>query len=110
MVCHTDQRKYGRAEAVVKADGNYDGVSTYRINDIAMGNLPNQIHKIHMSAGLVKTGYNYGGVLYEEACKFPQDVRNCTKCHDGSATVDREDRAGRQLEERTQPPGLRRLP
>jgi OmcA/MtrC family decaheme c-type cytochrome len=87
VVCHTDQRKYGRAEAVVKADGNYDGASTYRINGIAMGNNANNIHKIHMSANLTKTGYNFGGVLYEEACKFPQDIRNCTKCHDGSATA-----------------------
>jgi OmcA/MtrC family decaheme c-type cytochrome len=39
-----------------------------------------------MSANLSKIGYNYGGIAYEEACKFPQDVRNCTKCHDGSPT------------------------
>jgi OmcA/MtrC family decaheme c-type cytochrome len=86
VVCHTEQRKYGQPEATVLADGNYDGKSTYRINGLAVGNLPQHIHKIHMSANLTKTGYNYGGVLYEEACKFPQDIRNCTKCHDGSAT------------------------
>jgi OmcA/MtrC family decaheme c-type cytochrome len=86
VVCHTEQRKYGQPEATVVAGGNYDGKNTYRINGIAVGNLPQHIHKIHMSANLTKTGYNYGGILYEEACKFPQDIRNCTKCHDGSAT------------------------
>jgi OmcA/MtrC family decaheme c-type cytochrome len=86
VVCHTDQRKYGRTEAVVVAGGNYDGVSTNRINGLAVGNLAPHIHKLHMSANLTKIGYNYGGIAYETACKFPQDVRNCTKCHDGSAT------------------------
>ena len=47
--------------------------------------------------------------LYNETL-FPQDIRNCTKCHDGSADLDGQDRAGRQLEERAQPAGLRRLP
>ncbi|CAG4883522.1 conserved exported protein of unknown function [Georgfuchsia toluolica] len=85
VVCHTEQRKYGRTEAVVLADGNYDGLSTYRINGLAVGKLAPHIHKIHMSEFLLKAGYNYGGVRYEEACKFPQDIRNCTKCHDGTA-------------------------
>ena len=51
----------------------------------AVGNLPNHIHKIHMGEFLAKKNYNYGGVLYNETL-FPQDLRNCTKCHDGSAT------------------------
>lgn len=99
VVCHTDQRKYGQAEAVVNAAGNYDsttdpvtqkpvvtGKGTYRINGLAVGNLKTHIHKIHMSEALTKIGYNYGGIAYEVACRFPQDIRNCTKCHDGSAT------------------------
>jgi len=89
VVCHTDQRKYGRAEAVVIPNatngGNYDGKNTYKINTLGVGNLKTHIHKIHMSENLTKTGYNYGGIAYETACKFPQDVRNCTKCHDNSA-------------------------
>ncbi|MBI4290507.1 MAG: OmcA/MtrC family decaheme c-type cytochrome [Betaproteobacteria bacterium] len=85
-VCHTEQRKYGRTEAVVDAAGNYDGASTYRTNGLAVGNLRQHIHKIHFSKELTKTGYNYAGLILEEACKFPQDLRNCTKCHDGSAT------------------------
>jgi OmcA/MtrC family decaheme c-type cytochrome len=100
IVCHTDQRKYGRAEATVipGINGNYDatpdpatpghllGNGTYKINGLGVGNLKTHIHKIHMSAGLTKIGYNFGDIAYETACKFPQDVRNCTKCHDGSAT------------------------
>lgn len=82
VVCHTEQRKYGRSEATTTATG-YSG-STYRINDIAVGNFPNQIHKIHFGKMLSKDGYDYAGVKFKEI-KFPQDARNCTKCHDGSA-------------------------
>lgn len=83
VVCHTEQRKYGRSEATTTATG-YSG-STYRINDIAVGNFPNQIHKIHFGKMLSKDGYDYAGVKFKEI-KFPQDARNCTTCHDGSAT------------------------
>ena len=51
---------------------------------MAVGNLPNQIHKTHMGKLLTKDGYNYAGILFNEI-RFPQDIRNCTKCHDGSA-------------------------
>ncbi len=86
VTCHTEQLKYGSAEAKVDAAGNYDGVNTFKINGLSVARLPSHIHKIHMSEFLTKTGYNVGGVKYEEACKLPQDIRNCTKCHDGSAT------------------------
>jgi len=86
VVCHTNQLKYGHAEAVVDAKGNYDGKDTFKINGLSAAALPSHIHKIHMSEGLTKTGYKVGSIVYETACKFPQDVRNCTKCHDGSAT------------------------
>jgi OmcA/MtrC family decaheme c-type cytochrome len=55
----------------------------------AVGNLPNMIHKIHMGTHLVKQGYNYNNDdlgLFNEV-RFPRDVRNCTTCHDGSATA-----------------------
>ncbi|MBI2316607.1 MAG: OmcA/MtrC family decaheme c-type cytochrome, partial [Betaproteobacteria bacterium] len=84
VVCHTDQRRYGRTEATIT--GLAFSGSTYLVDGRAIGNLPNHIHKIHMGAMLVKTGYNYANVLYNEI-KFPQDIRNCTKCHDGSATA-----------------------
>ena len=75
---------------------------------------PRMIHQTHMGArngvvpgsGLVKTGYNLNGhcnspgqLGYNAAkppsnqaqcynqLQYPQDVRNCTKCHDGSASA-----------------------
>lgn len=81
VVCHSDQRKYGRAEATTTATG-YSG-STYRINGMAVGNLPVLVHKIHMGEDLAKDGYNFANVLFNEVT-FPQDKRNCTKCHDGT--------------------------
>ena len=45
------------------------------------------IHKIHRGAGLPSvvagTPYVVNGADYSKAA-FPQDVRNCTKCHDGT--------------------------
>ncbi|MFA5913600.1 MAG: OmcA/MtrC family decaheme c-type cytochrome [Burkholderiales bacterium] len=83
VVCHTDQRRYGRSEATTTATG-YSG-STYLINGISVGNFPTEIHKIHMGKELTKTGYNYGGVLLNEVT-YPQSITNCAKCHDGSDT------------------------
>ena len=84
VVCHTDQRKYGRTEAVTTATG-YSG-SIYVIGGRSVFDLPTFIHKIHMGEELMKTGYNAGGVLFNEVT-YPQDQRNCVKCHDGSATA-----------------------
>jgi OmcA/MtrC family decaheme c-type cytochrome len=52
--------------------------------------LKNMAHKIHMGAELTKTytiwGYQDSVNGYNDV-KFPQDLRNCTKCHDGSANA-----------------------
>jgi len=86
VVCHTEQRKYGRTEAGYDpATLTFTSSNTYVVDGRAVGNLPNHIHKTHMGAFLAKKNYNYGGLLYNETL-FPQDLRNCTKCHDGSAT------------------------
>ncbi|MFO1327989.1 MAG: OmcA/MtrC family decaheme c-type cytochrome [Rubrivivax sp.] len=85
MVCHTDQRKYGRTEATINAATLAFTSTTERVDGRAAGNMPNNIHKIHMGKMLAKKNYNYAGVVYNEV-GFPQDIRNCTKCHDGSAT------------------------
>jgi OmcA/MtrC family decaheme c-type cytochrome len=90
VVCHTEQRKYGRTEATFTAatlttPPIFTSSSTYLVDGRAVGNFPNHIHHTHMGALLVKQNYNYGGVLYNSIL-FPQDLRNCTKCHDGSAT------------------------
>ncbi len=85
VVCHTEQRKYGRTEATYDpATLTFSG-NTYVVDGRAIGNLPNHIHHIHMGENLAKKSYNYGGLVYNETL-FPQDLRNCTKCHDGSAT------------------------
>ncbi|MBE0549669.1 MAG: OmcA/MtrC family decaheme c-type cytochrome [Rubrivivax sp.] len=88
VVCHTEQRRYGRAEATASS---INGVvktftgSTYMLDGRTIGDLPNFIHKTHLGEMLANKNYNYGGVLFNEV-KYPQDVRNCTKCHDGSDT------------------------
>ena len=87
VVCHTDQRKYGRTEATATTNGfvrTFSG-STYVVDGRSVGNLPNLIHKTHLGGLLVNQNYNFGGVLLNET-KYPQDIRNCTKCHDGSDT------------------------
>jgi OmcA/MtrC family decaheme c-type cytochrome len=89
VVCHTDQRRYGGAEAVVaSANGavrTFSSAGTSIVDGRAVGNLPNLIHKVHQGKLLVNQAYNFGGVKFNEVL-FPQDNRNCTKCHDGSAT------------------------
>jgi OmcA/MtrC family decaheme c-type cytochrome len=90
VVCHTEQRKYGRTEAPIDAATwtfTYPGTgSTTAFVNVVDGrsvyNLPNFIHKIHMGEYLVKKNYQSNIPLNET--KFPQDIRNCTKCHDGS--------------------------
>jgi OmcA/MtrC family decaheme c-type cytochrome len=85
VVCHTEQRKYGQTEATINTATLTFTSATNKVDGRAVGNLPNHIHHIHMGEHLAKKNYNYGGVLYNEVL-FPQDLRNCTKCHDGSLT------------------------
>ena len=84
VTCHNDQRKYGNAETTTTATG-YSG-NTYKINDKAVGDLPAFLHRLHMGKELSKTGYNYGGVLFNEVT-YPQTITNCAKCHDGAKTA-----------------------
>jgi OmcA/MtrC family decaheme c-type cytochrome len=89
VVCHTEQRKYGQVEAAVAStDGavrTFAASGTRVVDGRAIGNLPNYIHKLHMSKLLVNQDYNYAGVSLNEPT-YPQDIRNCTSCHDGSTT------------------------
>jgi OmcA/MtrC family decaheme c-type cytochrome len=116
VTCHTDQTKYGFAN-VVETTGLSPALTTsyYRTTTgEAAFTYPRMIHQTHMGAmnpvvsgsGLVKTGYNLNGhcnspgqLGYNAAkppsnqaqcynqLQYPQDVRNCTKCHDGSASA-----------------------
>ena len=93
VVCHTDQRKYGRTPATYDASTlTITSSSSYTFGGFAdptlnrtIGNFPNQIHHIHAGPVLAYKGYNYGGVTFNDTT-YPQDLRNCTKCHDGSST------------------------
>jgi OmcA/MtrC family decaheme c-type cytochrome len=80
VVCHTDQRKYGRTNTASTDLVFPAGSSTYVADGATVGNLPVLIHKLHLGAELAKKVYNYGGVLLNET-KYPQDIRNCNKCH-----------------------------
>ncbi|MCX7179157.1 MAG: OmcA/MtrC family decaheme c-type cytochrome, partial [Proteobacteria bacterium] len=88
MTCHTDQIKYGTVEATKTATG-YSG-STNRINDFAVANFPNMVHKIHMGDELHMTGYNFANVLFNEVL-YPQPRTNCVKCHTNSTATPQGD-------------------
>ncbi|MCX7170980.1 MAG: OmcA/MtrC family decaheme c-type cytochrome, partial [Proteobacteria bacterium] len=83
VTCHTDQRKYGQAR-VTSTNNVFPAGNTYVADGVTIGDFPVLIHRIHKGELLVKQGYNFAGVLLNET-KFPQDIRNCTKCHDGTA-------------------------
>jgi OmcA/MtrC family decaheme c-type cytochrome len=94
VVCHTDQRKYGRTNVAstnfafppitFDANGNITSPSTYIADGVTVGDFPVLIHRVHKGEELIKQNYNFAGVLLNETL-FPQDLRNCTKCHDNTA-------------------------
>lgn len=85
VTCHTDQRKYGRAEATATATG-YSGV-VGKIDGMSTMNLPVMVHKIHMGEELTKTNVQLPGFAtgeYINEIRYPQVITNCVKCHDGT--------------------------
>jgi len=100
VTCHTDQIRYSfsmEAPATgMTLTGGVSGTTQQKraeqavVDGRAVGNFPNFIHKLHMASRLIKQGYNYnaiGGAMLFNTVKYPQDVLNCTKCHDGSASA-----------------------
>ena len=87
VVCHTEQRKYGQVEATATTNGAIKTFTsgTRKLDGRAIGNLPNFVHKVHASHLLAHQNYDYAGVALNHPT-YPQDLRNCTKCHDGSDT------------------------
>jgi OmcA/MtrC family decaheme c-type cytochrome len=83
VVCHTDQRKAGRTN-VTSTNFAFPGGSTYVADGVTVGDFPVLIHRVHKGEELIKQNYNYAGVMLNETF-FPQDLRNCTKCHDSTA-------------------------
>ena len=86
VVCHTAQRKYGSVEATYNpATLTFSG-STQVVDGVSTLVLPNLIHKVHLGPLLTKKNYNASGVKFNETT-YPQDIRNCTSCHDGGTNT-----------------------
>lgn len=83
VTCHTDQRKFGQARATSTANV-FTAASTSVADGQTVGDFPQLIHKVHAGDLLVKSGYYYAGVKPNEVM-YPQDIRNCDKCHDNTA-------------------------
>ncbi len=84
VVCHTAQRKYGQTEATINPTTlTFTSTKVDVVDGRSVYNLPNFVHKIHMGEHLAKKNYNSDILLNE--VKYPQDLRNCTKCHDSTS-------------------------
>jgi len=89
--CHNDQRRFSSsgvpvAEPTIAADGTWTG-SAAVLNREAVMNLPVFIHKIHMGTKLKMTGGSYAGLPAPYETTYPQDIRNCAKCHRAPAPL-----------------------
>ncbi|HET6146409.1 MAG TPA: OmcA/MtrC family decaheme c-type cytochrome [Polyangia bacterium] len=89
--CHNDQRRFSSTgtlitEPAMAANGTWTGNAGV-INNEAVLNLPVFIHKIHMGNKLTLTGGTYAGFPQPYEVTYPQDVRNCTKCHRAPAPL-----------------------
>ena len=86
VVCHTDQRRYGRTEATYDAATRKFSGSTNVVDGRTVGTVTNFVHKIHGASIMTKTEYDYGGVKFDKG-GYSQDVRNCDKCHDSTGAT-----------------------
>ena len=94
--CHNDQKRFAPVpgtgstpaanDASVAADGTWTGNMTV-LNNEAFVNFPVFIHKIHMGERLKMTGGTYQGFAKPYDVTYPQDVRNCVKCHRSPAPL-----------------------
>ncbi len=89
--CHNDQRRFDSsgnalAEPAVGGDGTWTGNAAV-LNHEAVIDFPVFIHKIHMGQKLKMTGGTYAGVSQPYETTYPQDVRNCGKCHRSPAPL-----------------------
>jgi OmcA/MtrC family decaheme c-type cytochrome len=89
--CHNDQKRFAASGAgadfpAIAADGTWTGNLTV-LNNEAFVNFPVFIHKIHMGEDLKMTGGTYTGFPAPYEVTYPQDVRNCVKCHRSPAPL-----------------------
>lgn len=102
VACHNDQRRFSSTGTALTEPtmtaGTTPGTMKWTgnasiINGESVINFPVFIHKIHMGEelGLKPDRANgsgqYSGVQYDEVT-YPQDVRNCKKCHNTVAKAD----------------------
>lgn len=90
VLCHTEQRKFGRTEAVLSGTVLTETGGQSRLRDFSLTNLPNFIHKIHMGEELTLTGYVVAGIKLNEVT-YPQPITNCVKCHSASTSTPQGD-------------------
>ena len=90
VACHNDQRRFTALNATTVSDaaitGGTPATATWTgnlaiLNGEAVLNLPVFIHKIHMGEDLSLRGGTYQGLPRPYETTYPQDIRNCTKCH-----------------------------
>jgi len=101
VACHNDQRRFtaipgtsstprtdlDAVGAVDPTTGAWVGNATL-VNGEAFVNLPVFIHKIHMGEELTLKGGTYTGLSMPYDVTYPQDIRNCVKCHTDVAQAD----------------------
>ena len=92
VTCHTEQIKYSFDQEATSTNGGLTltgttAATTSVMNGRAIGNFPNLMHKMHMGNELIKTGYYYNAATAGQFNQvgLPQDPRNCTTCHTGTA-------------------------
>jgi OmcA/MtrC family decaheme c-type cytochrome len=94
VACHNEQRRFtaipgtGTTPAVdLDATGTVDPTTltwtgnAVLVNGQAVIDMPVFIHKIHMGEETNLKGGTYAGVAMPYETTYPQDVRNCDKCH-----------------------------
>jgi OmcA/MtrC family decaheme c-type cytochrome len=95
VACHNDQRRFSSSGDLLTepsfataSDGSVTWTGTASVlNREAVLDLPVFIHKIHMGKKLTLTGGTYAGVPQPYETTYPQDIRNCTKCHRAPAPL-----------------------
>jgi OmcA/MtrC family decaheme c-type cytochrome len=113
VVCHTDQRAFGRAQVASTRDtttNGFDSITfpkltekatvdpitgitsfsytpdTYIADGETSGNFTTMIHKIHQGHTLVKQNYHYAGLAFNNKgfSKLGEGQKMCTTCHGGA--------------------------
>src|SRR3954471_20379364 len=90
--CHNDQRKFKFTQSTepdfpsLAANATWTG-DLQVVNSETVMNFPVFVHKIHMGEHVTLSGGKYAGYETPYNVTFPQDVRNCVKCHQAPAAL-----------------------